>query len=38
VSDTAAERLDPALVPLLDDLLAKPWRFAMGLHALDPAD
>jgi dimethylamine monooxygenase subunit A len=38
VSGTAAEPLDPALVPLLDDMLAKPWRFAMGLHALDPAD
>ncbi len=30
--------LDPALAPLLRDMLAKPWRFAMGLHALDPAD
>jgi hypothetical protein len=29
--------LDPALSPILHDLLAKPWRFAMGLHALDPA-
>jgi hypothetical protein len=29
--------LDPALSPLLHDLLAKPWRFAMGLHALEPA-
>jgi len=30
--------LDPALLPLLHDILRKPWRFAMGLHALDPAD
>lgn len=30
-------RLDPSLVPLLADMLGKPWRFAMGLHALDPA-
>ncbi len=30
--------LDPALVPLLHEILGKPWRFAMGLHALDPAD
>jgi dimethylamine monooxygenase subunit A len=30
--------LDPALAPLLHDMLAKPWRFAMGLHALDPAE
>jgi len=30
--------LDPALVSLLHDLLRKPWRFAMGLHALDPAE
>ena len=30
--------LDPALAPLLHDILGKPWRFAMGLHALDPAD
>ena len=29
---------DRALVPLLRDILGKPWRFAMGLHALDPAD
>jgi len=30
--------LDPALASILHDLLAKPWRFAMGLRALDPAD
>lgn len=30
--------LEPALRPHLADLLARPWRFAMGLHALDPAD
>lgn len=30
--------LDAALAPLLHDMLAKPWRFAMGLHALDPAE
>ena len=29
--------LDPSLTPLLHDILGKPWRFAMGLHALDPA-
>ncbi len=29
---------DPALASILHDLLAKPWRFAMGLHALDPAE
>ncbi len=29
-------KLDPALAPLLHDILGKPWRFAMGLHALDP--
>ena len=33
-----ASPLDQALVPLLDAVLARPWRFAMGLHALDPAD
>jgi dimethylamine monooxygenase subunit A len=31
-------QLDPALVPLLHDVLGKPWRFAMGLHRLDPAE
>jgi len=31
-------RLDPVLRPLLAGLLARPWRFAMGLHPLDPAD
>ncbi len=30
--------LDPALAPLLQGILDKPWRFAMGLHALDPAE
>jgi hypothetical protein len=29
--------LDPALSTLLHELMAKPWRFAMGLHALEPA-
>jgi len=32
-----SKALDPALVPLLQDILRKPWRFAMGLHTLDPA-
>ena len=30
--------LDPALLPILHDLLQRPWRFAMGLKPLDPAD
>lgn len=30
--------LDPALASILHDLLAKPWRFAMGLHALAPSE
>jgi dimethylamine monooxygenase subunit A len=38
VTASLASPLDPALVPLLDAVLARPWRFAMGLHALDPAD
>lgn len=29
--------LEPALASILHDLLAKPWRFSMGLHALDSA-
>ena len=33
-----SDALDPALAPLLHDILRKPWRFAMGLHALDPAE
>lgn len=31
-----SDALDAALAPLLDGILAKPWRFAMGLHPLDP--
>jgi hypothetical protein len=38
VSAGLTASLDAALAPLLDDMLAKPWRFAMGLHALDLAD
>ena len=29
--------LDVAVAQPLHDLLAKPWRFSMGLHALDPS-
>lgn len=30
--------LEPALRPILHDLLERPWRFAMGLKALDPGN